>query len=133
MIFLVLQGVIKPDIVFFGEDLPPKFFNYPKDFAKCDLLIVLGTSLEVEPFASLVYEVGRSVPRTLFNRAAVGPFSSKRKRPNDVVVKGDITEGIRKIVDALDWTSDIDTLIETSKKTAGQETNPFVSDTMKKG
>lgn len=41
------QGVIKPDIVFFGEDLPKKFYSYIVDFPKCDLLLIMGTSLEV--------------------------------------------------------------------------------------
>lgn len=40
-------GVIKPDIVFFGEELPQHFFMYLKDFPMADLLIIMGTSLEV--------------------------------------------------------------------------------------
>lgn len=40
-------GVVKPDIVFFGEDLPKRFYYYLKDFPKCDLLLIMGTSLEV--------------------------------------------------------------------------------------
>jgi NAD+-dependent protein deacetylase sirtuin 2 len=52
---LSCEGVVKPDIVFFGENLPSKFFKYmDKDFDDCELLIVLGTSLVVQPFASLV-------------------------------------------------------------------------------
>jgi len=43
-----LQGLVKPDIVFFGEDLPSRFHTLQrKDFMMCDLLIVMGTSLEV--------------------------------------------------------------------------------------
>ena len=38
---------MKPDIVFFGEDLPKRFFYYLKDFPQCDLVIIMGTSLEV--------------------------------------------------------------------------------------
>ncbi len=39
---------MKPDIVFFGEDLPSRFHTLQlPDFAKCDLLIIMGTSLEV--------------------------------------------------------------------------------------
>ena len=38
---------MKPDIVFFGEDLPKRFYYYLKDFPQADLLIVMGTSLEV--------------------------------------------------------------------------------------
>lgn len=41
------KGVVKPDIVFFGEELPPHYFSYLKDFPLADLLIIMGTSLEV--------------------------------------------------------------------------------------
>uniref|UniRef100_A0A3B3XU48 Deacetylase sirtuin-type domain-containing protein n=1 Tax=Poecilia mexicana TaxID=48701 RepID=A0A3B3XU48_9TELE len=41
------KGVVKPDIVFFGEELPLSFFKYLTDFPLADLLIVMGTSLEV--------------------------------------------------------------------------------------
>ena len=44
---LFLQGVVKPDIVFFGENLPAKFFSFTIDMPQADLLIVMGTSLEV--------------------------------------------------------------------------------------
>ena len=48
---------MKPDIVFFGEGLPPRFFQLTEgDFEACDLLLVIGTSLVVQPFASLVGE-----------------------------------------------------------------------------
>lgn len=46
----VCHGVVKPDIVFFGEDLPKTFYNFSKDFPEADLLIVMGTSLEVSYF-----------------------------------------------------------------------------------
>ncbi|CAG0891370.1 unnamed protein product [Darwinula stevensoni] len=42
------QGTIKPDIVFFGENLPESFHSHPQDAAEADLLIVMGTSLEIE-------------------------------------------------------------------------------------
>ena len=49
------NGLVKPDIVFFGESLPKNFSDSVQtDFKNCDLLIVLGTSLSVQPFASLV-------------------------------------------------------------------------------
>ena len=112
---LFLKGIVKPDIVFFGEDLPKKFFEYPKHFAKCDLLIVLGTSLEVYPFAGLVEEVRKSAPRILINREVVGPFVKRRKRPNDVVVKGDIVEGVRYLARLLGWTEAIEMLLSQEK------------------
>lgn len=36
-------GILKPDITFFGEELPDQFFKAIKqDVSKCDLVIVIG-------------------------------------------------------------------------------------------
>ena len=43
-------ATVKPDVVFFGEDLPQEYFLHSKDFPKADLLIIMGTSLQVKPF-----------------------------------------------------------------------------------
>ena len=43
----VCSGVTKPDIVFFGEPLPARFLLHLADFPMADLLLILGTSLEV--------------------------------------------------------------------------------------
>ncbi|XP_065342150.1 NAD-dependent protein deacetylase Sirt2-like [Cloeon dipterum] len=49
------KGIVKPDTTFFGEDLPERFYSCTEvDFPACDLLIILGTSLVVHPFASQV-------------------------------------------------------------------------------
>ena len=61
------------DIVFFGEPTPIRMAKLAKeDFRKCDLLIVAGTSLQVQPFASMINLVPGYVPRMLFNRDPVG-------------------------------------------------------------
>jgi NAD-dependent deacetylase sirtuin 2 len=67
------NGLVKPDIVFFGENLPYRFFeSLERDFAEADLLIVMGTSLTVHPFASLIAEPATTVPRLLINREICG-------------------------------------------------------------
>ncbi|XP_061682810.1 NAD-dependent protein deacetylase sirtuin-2-like isoform X7 [Syngnathoides biaculeatus] len=67
------KSLVKPDIVFFGESLPVRFFTSMKmDFPRCDLLIILGTSLQVQPFASLVGRVSKSCPRLLINMEKTG-------------------------------------------------------------
>lgn len=104
-------GVIKPDIVFFGEELPPYFLKYLTDFPLADLLIVMGTSLEVEPFASLAGAVLPTVPRLLVNRDAVGPFLWRR-RSRDVVLLGDLVQGVRTLVRLLGWTADMERVLE---------------------
>ncbi|KJE92564.1 zinc finger protein [Capsaspora owczarzaki ATCC 30864] len=67
------EDLVKPDIVFFGEKLPDRFHKLVnEDFGACDLLIVAGTSLVVQPFASLIDLVGQRTPRLLINREKVG-------------------------------------------------------------
>jgi len=53
-----MQGLVKPDIVFFGEDLPQRFYSLRlPDFSHCDLLIVMGTSLEVRTLFQLYCDI----------------------------------------------------------------------------
>ena len=60
------QGFIKPNIVFFGEQLPTRFFDEAEiDCVFCDLLICIGTSLEVYPFAGKDGLLLGSVPCTI--------------------------------------------------------------------
>lgn len=63
------NAILKPDIVFFGEQLPDDFHHTISiDKDKCDLLIVMGSSLKVKP-VSLVSELLPShVPQILINR-----------------------------------------------------------------
>lgn len=67
------KGIVKPDIVFFGESLPPKFHrNVQRDCLGADLLIVMGTSLSVFPFAGLIDMVRPECPRLLLNMEPAG-------------------------------------------------------------
>ncbi|KAK9729773.1 Sir2 histone deacetylase Hst2, variant 2 [Basidiobolus ranarum] len=67
------DALIKPDITFFGETLPKRYHEcIEEDFDHCELLIVIGTSLKVQPFASLIDRVGSHVPRLLINRELCG-------------------------------------------------------------
>ncbi|MFN4217986.1 MAG: NAD-dependent protein deacylase [Candidatus Bipolaricaulia bacterium] len=48
------NDLLKPDVVLFGELLTPDFDRALDEIERCDLLLVLGTSLEVYPIAGLV-------------------------------------------------------------------------------
>lgn len=66
---LVETGIFKPDIVFFGEELPDDFHDsIDTDRHKCDLLIVIGSSLKVKPVAMIPNLVPANVPQILINR-----------------------------------------------------------------
>ncbi|KAI9603593.1 hypothetical protein KEM48_000893 [Puccinia striiformis f. sp. tritici PST-130] len=114
-------ALVKPDIVFFGEQLPKKFFDSLSDFQEADLLIVLGTSLQVQPFASLISTVPINCPRLLINLEAVGEIG--RRSPGaqqggfdfqgiqrggkefirDVLVLGNTDDVVEELCDLLGW------------------------------
>ncbi|XP_042760122.1 NAD-dependent protein deacetylase sirtuin-3, mitochondrial isoform X2 [Panthera leo] len=106
----VCTGIVKPDIVFFGETLPQRFLLHVVDFPMADVLLILGTSLEVEPFASLSEAVRSSVPRLLINRDLVGPFAW-RPRSRDVVQLGDMVHSVERLVELLGWTEELQDLM----------------------
>lgn len=106
-------GLIKPDIVFFNEPLPQKFnWMSTADMASCDLLIVMGTSLAVQPFAGLVHKVKENVPRFLINKEPVGPFRFYQMDCcfRDVVLLGDCDSGVQKLCDLIGWRSELEDL-----------------------
>ncbi|XP_068423986.1 NAD-dependent protein deacetylase sirtuin-1 isoform X2 [Clinocottus analis] len=62
-------AIMKPDIVFFGENLPEMFHRAMKqDKDEVDLLIVIGSSLKVRPVALIPNSIPHEVPQILINR-----------------------------------------------------------------
>ncbi|KAI1114706.1 NAD-dependent deacetylase sirtuin-2 [Nemania sp. NC0429] len=98
-------GLVKPDIVFFGEQLPDTFFSNVTVPQEADLVIVVGTSLTVHPFATLPTMAGDGVPRLLFNMERVGDFGT---RADDVLCLGECDDGIRKLADQLGWREELE-------------------------
>jgi len=104
-------GLVKPDIVFFGEQLPMRFFECARsDFPKCDLLLVMGTSLVVQPFAGLVNAVRPGTPRLLVNREPVWGWS---QRGTDGFFQGDSDAAVAELASAAGWKSEFEALINS--------------------
>ncbi|KAL8721773.1 MAG: hypothetical protein Q9225_001622 [Loekoesia sp. 1 TL-2023] len=103
-------GLVKPDIVFFGEALPEDFHRNRTLPSSADLAIVMGTSLTVQPFASLPGFCAEGVPRVLLNLERVGGLGS---RADDVLLLGDCDQGVQKLASALGWLEDLEALFET--------------------
>lgn len=122
------SATIKPDVVLFGEGLPSEFWQSSSDFPICDLLIIMGTSLVVQPFASLAGKTRSSVPRLLINRDEVGdpnmfgstltsvlglnPGFDASKNLN-VFYKADCDEGCMELCRLLGWDQELKELIQT--------------------
>lgn len=101
------SGLVKPDIVFFGEQLPEEFFSNRYLPASADLCIVMGTSLTVQPFAGLPQTCSQGAPRILINKEIVGGLGS---RPDDVLLLGDCDDGVWQLASALGWLDDLEKL-----------------------
>lgn len=115
------KGLVKPDIVFFGEQLPAAFFaaqNLPRE---ADLVIVLGSSLSVAPFSQLPGLTSPGVPRLLVNNEAVGKLGS---REDDVIQLGDCDSSIRKLAQACGWLDELEDMWNETGKKFGIDPTP---------
>lgn len=116
------KGLVKPTITFFGENLPERFGTLAMpDFKKCDLLIVMGTSLLVEPFNRLITRVPATCPRLLINREKAGEemhmgfdFDDKLKYPvqRDALFLGNCDDGVRKLATLCGWEGELQAMFE---------------------
>lgn len=99
-------------------------------------MIVIGTSLQVHPFASLPNYVQPHVPRLLINREAVGPFShlassrstngrslvsmlssltteeKEEDESRDRFWEGDADDGVRRMAKELGWGDELEEMIK---------------------
>uniref|UniRef100_A0A0N5AMT8 NAD-dependent protein deacetylase sir-2.1 n=1 Tax=Syphacia muris TaxID=451379 RepID=A0A0N5AMT8_9BILA len=70
------RGILKPDIVFFGEDLSDEFHErMVEDRPEADLLVVMGSSLKVQPVALIPFSVEPNVPQILINRESLSNYT----------------------------------------------------------
>ena len=140
-------GPQKPDIVFFGEKMPKRVQEQIKldmpDLRKCDLLLVLGTSLAVQPFASFIDSVPRSTPRVFVNMRREGSGSrgeyedgggthayGKCGNYRDLLLEGDCDRTITGLCKDLGW---LEELRERVREWGGKGEEERVFEDGKKG
>jgi NAD-dependent deacetylase sirtuin 2 len=138
---------VKPATVMFGRSLPDDLWKYvSNDFpTKVDLLVIIGTSLQVSPANSLVYKVGSNTARLIINRDRVGEEMGLEygemteahendyqiyqqqeealaivKRARDGILVGDCDEAVLYLLKQLGWTESLipyqDNLCSNSKE-----------------
>ena len=70
----ICGGVLRPNIILFGDLLPDSFLDATKEVRNSGLLIIIGSSLEVRPANSLPYESKKFIiineSRTYFDSMA---------------------------------------------------------------
>lgn len=126
--------VVKPDVIFYGEVIPDYFHEcVTKDFPVCELLIVIGTSLSVSPFAGLIELVPRYVPRLVINKQRFGEidYSESSRGFNfdsdsntrDVMWLGSCDDGCFALAEALGYGSELRNLIDREHVRLSQQTS----------
>ena len=88
-------GVVKPDVVLYGEPLPRYVcIGARREITNADTLIVAGTSLAVEPAASFIEDF-RGKNMVVINREA-----TKADERATLVIRGDVTEVFEGLADS---------------------------------
>ncbi len=92
-------GILKPDAVFFGEALPEKTWEEARKLViDSDLLIVLGTSLQVFPVSSLPSVALESGSRLVIVNLSKTPFDKQA----DLLINENIGDFFQKFSDYYD-------------------------------
>jgi NAD-dependent deacetylase len=96
-------GVLKPNVILFGEQLPIRTLNQAMDEARrCDLVLVAGSSLEVTPAADVPFLAVENDARAIIVNLESTGFDSHA----DVVLHGDVAEILPRLVDAVSAMND---------------------------
>jgi NAD-dependent deacetylase len=91
-------GLLKPDVVLFGEGLPDATFERARSLAsRSDVFLAAGSSLTVEPAASLPRLAARDGRLVVVNLEAT-PLDDVATH----VLRSDVTETLPAICDAVD-------------------------------
>ena len=82
------NGPCKPNIVFYGEGLPTRFFEKLQECRDIDLIIIMGTSLKVQPFASIPDLTNRNAYIMVFNMEEVGNYLYNYLEDDSIFIEG---------------------------------------------
>jgi NAD-dependent deacetylase len=93
------EGILKPDVILFGEQMPISPWRAAEtEIRKCDLLLIIGSSLEVNPVAKLPFEVVSNGGKLIIINKQVTYINSRAEvifRENAAKVLPAIMETIR--------------------------------------
>ena len=92
------KGPCKPNVVFYGESLPQRFFEKLQECKDVDLIIIMGTSLKVQPFASIPYLTNPKADILVINMENVGGYDFHRLYSNSLIIEGKTDESVIKLL-----------------------------------
>lgn len=87
----ICSGLVKPDVVLFGEALDSSFERAQAAVRACDLLVAMGTSLEVAPVSDLVPAAVDAGAKVVIVNRDPTPFDDEAA----LVLDGDLVDRMR--------------------------------------
>jgi NAD-dependent deacetylase len=89
-------GQLRPHIVWFGE-MVPELMNAEPIVQSADILLIIGTSLNVYPAAGLVYNASPNIPIFI-----IDPHASEVTNSDRIIkIEKSASEGILEFIDAI--------------------------------
>ena len=88
------KGPCKPNVVFYGENLPKRFYDKEDECEDVDLIIIMGTSLKVQPFSNIPYMTNPKADIAVFNMEPVGNYYYNKLHQNQIFIQGKTDENI---------------------------------------
>ena len=100
-------GPCKPKIVLYNEDLPDIFYEKSNIIKECDLGIIIGTKLIVDPFSKLTNRFNRKNCWILIiNKSYVGDFDCYNIYNKELFLQGYCDDIIKQILIDVGWFED---------------------------
>ena len=96
------NGPCKPNVVFYGENLPLRFFQKIQECHDVDLIIIMGTSLKVQPFANIPEVTNPKAFKIVFNMEKVGNYEYDILEDDSIFIKGKTDQNVIKFLKDID-------------------------------
>lgn len=95
------NGVLKPNVILYGEQLPARVFSAAsRDARQCEVMLVAGSSLEVYPVAGLPQVAMQNRAKLIIVNYDPTPYDEVA----DVVIHADVAEVLPEIVECMEAT-----------------------------
>ena len=119
----ICGGPCKPNIVFYGEDLGDRFYEKIQESGEFDLVFIMGTSLQVNPFASIPKLMTTPSWKVVFNRDKVGRFLYDFLFSNTLFIQGTTDDLVKKFLNDVDLLDDFKNFVKNNYGDDSIETN----------
>jgi len=122
------EGILKPEITFFGEKVPKIFDKtFKLDLnSNCDCIIVIGTSLKVGGSVhEILKKMDPTIPRILINKniVEISNMPNNKSSGFDLSLLGNCDDIISYLCSLLGWTIDDNTNTTTTTTTTTTNNN----------